>query len=58
MPDVIRLLIGIVIVLFLFSSIVMEFKKPQKDMFWFSIEVLSLLGVLLLIKEFLINHIS
>ncbi|MFJ6034389.1 hypothetical protein ACIQFL_29245 [Bacillus toyonensis] len=58
MPDVIRLLIGIVIDLFLFSSIVMEFKKPQKDMFWFSIEVLSLLGVLLLIKEFLINHIT
>ncbi|EPF02547.1 hypothetical protein [Bacillus toyonensis] len=58
MPDVIRLLIGIVIALFLFSSIVMEFKKPQKDMFWFSIEVLSPLGVLLLIKEFLINHIT
>jgi heme O synthase-like polyprenyltransferase len=58
MPDVIRLCIGIVIALFLFSSIVMEFKKPQKDMFLFSIEVLSLLGVLLLIKEFLINHIT
>jgi hypothetical protein len=26
-------------------------------MFWFSIEVLSLLGVLLLIKEFFIKHI-
>ncbi|HDR7386162.1 TPA: hypothetical protein QCX24_005527 [Bacillus toyonensis] len=58
MPDVIRLLIGIVIALFLFSSIVMAFKKPQKDMFCFSIEALSLLGVLLLIKEFLINHIT
>ncbi|WP_180248492.1 hypothetical protein [Bacillus toyonensis] len=58
MSDVIRLCIGVVIALFLFSSIVMEFKKPQKDIFWFSIEVLSLLGVLLLIKEFLINHIT
>ncbi|WP_176546225.1 hypothetical protein [Bacillus toyonensis] len=58
MSDVIRLCIGVVIALFLFSSIVMEFKKPQKDMFWFSIEVLSLLGVSLLIKEFLINHIT
>ncbi|CAM4223671.1 hypothetical protein [Bacillus paramycoides] len=56
MPEVIRLCIAIVIALF--SSIIMEFKKPQKDMFWFSIEVLSLLGVLLLIKEFLINHIT
>ncbi|MBY7135670.1 MULTISPECIES: hypothetical protein [Bacillus] len=58
MSDVIRFCIGVVIALFLFSSIVMEFKKPQKDMFCFSIEVLSLLGVLLLIKEFLINHIT
>ncbi|MCU4967862.1 hypothetical protein [Bacillus toyonensis] len=58
MSDVIRFCIGVVIALFLFSSIVMEFKKPPKDMFWFSIEVLSLLGVLLLIKEFLINHIT
>ncbi len=58
MSDIIRLLIIMMIATFLFSSIIMEFKQPQKSMFWFSIEVLSLLGVLLLIKEFFINHIT
>jgi uncharacterized membrane protein YqhA len=58
MSDIIRLLIIMIIAIFLFSSIIMEFKKPQKSMFWFSIEVLSLLGVLLLIKEFFVNQIT
>ncbi len=58
MSDIIRLLIIMMIATFLFSSIIMEFKKPQKSMFWFSIEVLSLLGVLLLIKEFFVNQIT
>ncbi|EJQ80464.1 Uncharacterized protein BC141101_01974 [Bacillus toyonensis] len=52
MVDIIRLLIIILIAIFLFSSIIMEFKKPQKSMFWFSIEVLFLLGIVLLMKEF------
>ncbi len=52
MFDIIRLLIIILIAIFLFSSIIMEFKKPQKSMFWFSIEVLFLLGIVLLMKEF------
>lgn len=52
MVDLIRLLIIILIAIFLFSSIIMEFKKPQKSMFWFSIEVLFLLGIVLLMKEF------
>jgi uncharacterized membrane protein YqhA len=58
MSDIIRLLIIMIIAIFLFSSIIMEFKKPQKSIFWFSIEVLSLLGVLLLIKEFFVNQIT
>ncbi|EJQ38831.1 hypothetical protein IEC_01789 [Bacillus toyonensis] len=52
MVDIIRLLIIILIAIFLFSSIIMEFKKPQKSMFWFSIKVLFLLGIVLLMKEF------
>ncbi|MFB6646132.1 hypothetical protein [Bacillus toyonensis] len=52
MVDIIQLLIIILIAIFLFSSIIMEFKKPQKSMFWFSIEVLFLLGIVLLMKEF------
>ncbi|EJR62490.1 hypothetical protein IIO_02421 [Bacillus cereus VD115] len=52
MVNIIRLLIIILIAIFLFSSIIMEFKKPQKSMFWFSIEVLFLLEIVLLMKEF------
>ncbi|EJQ71066.1 hypothetical protein IIC_01709 [Bacillus cereus VD021] len=55
MVDIIRLLIIILIAIFLFSSIIMEFKKPHKSMFWFSIEVLFLLGIVLLMKEFFIK---
>ncbi|ACO30202.1 TPA: hypothetical protein QCR36_005799 [Bacillus cereus] len=58
MADIIRLLIIILIAVFLFSSIIMEFKKPQKSMFWFSIEVLFLLGIILLIKEFFIEFFA
>ncbi|MED1406201.1 hypothetical protein [Bacillus mycoides] len=39
MVDIIRLLIIILIAIFLFSSIIMEFKKPHKSMFWFSIGI-------------------
>ncbi|ACK62550.1 hypothetical protein IKC_04855 [Bacillus cereus VD184] len=53
MFDILRLLIIFFIAIFLFFSIIMEFKKPQKSVFWFSIEVLSLLGIIMLFKDFL-----
>ncbi|MDZ4427919.1 hypothetical protein ORL82_27115, partial [Bacillus cereus] len=53
MFDILRLLIIFLIAIFLFFSILMEFKKPQKSVFWFSIEVLSLLGIIMLFKDFL-----
>lgn len=53
MFDILRLLTFFLIAIFLFFSIIMEFKKPQKIVFWFSIEVLSLLGIVMLFKDFL-----
>ncbi|KFN02885.1 putative membrane protein [Bacillus clarus] len=58
MSDIIRLFIVMLITIYLFFSVIMEFKKPQKSMFWFSIEVLFLLGMVLLIKEFFIKYIT
>lgn len=58
MFDIIRLLFILLIAIFLFFSIIMEFKKPQKSLFWFSIEVLSLLGVIMLLKDFFIKNIT
>lgn len=55
MLNISRLLIIILIAIFLFLSIIMEFKKPHKSMFWFSIEALFLLGIVLLMKEFFIK---
>ncbi|EJQ94876.1 hypothetical protein II1_03944 [Bacillus cereus MC118] len=55
MLNISRLLIIILIAIFLFLSIIMEFKKPNKSMFWFSIEALFLLGIVLLMKEFFIK---
>ncbi len=43
MSDIIKLCIVIAVALFLMFSIISEFKKPQKDMFWFSIDVMFLL---------------
>ncbi|WP_176540928.1 hypothetical protein [Bacillus cereus] len=55
MSDIVRLFIVTFIGIHLFFSVMMEFKKPQKGMFWLSIEVLFLLGIVLLIKDFFIK---
>ncbi|EEL00576.1 hypothetical protein bcere0013_23720 [Bacillus cereus BDRD-ST26] len=39
-------------------SIISEFKKPQKDMFWFSIDVMFLLVAFLLIKDYIVKHVT
>ncbi|MEI4619938.1 hypothetical protein KFD70_07230 [Bacillus pfraonensis] len=57
MADIIRLFIIMLIAIYLFFSVMMEFKNPQKSMFWFSLEVLFFLGMVLLIKEFFIKYI-
>ncbi|WP_176527642.1 MULTISPECIES: hypothetical protein [unclassified Bacillus (in: firmicutes)] len=58
MSDIIRLFIIMLIASYLFFSVMMEFKNPQKSMFWFTIEILFLLGTLLLIKEFFIKYVT
>ncbi|MBO1624977.1 hypothetical protein [Bacillus arachidis] len=58
MSDIIRLFIVMLIAIYLFFSVMMEFQNPQKSMFWFTIEVLFLLGTLLLIKEFFIKYVT
>lgn len=58
MPDIIKICIVIVVALFLMFSIISEFKKTQKGMFWFSIDVMFLLVAFLLIKDYIIKHIT
>lgn len=57
MSDIIKLCIVIAVALFLMFSIISEFKKTQKDMFWFSIDVMFLLAAFLLIKDYIIKHV-
>lgn len=45
MSDIIKLCIVLIVTLFLTFSIIADFQKPQKDMFWFSVEVMFLLAV-------------
>ncbi len=58
MSDMIKLCIVIAVALFLTFSIISEFKKPQKDMFWFSIDVMFLLAAFLLIKDYIVKHLT
>jgi len=58
MSDVIKLCIVLVVSLFLIFSIITEFQKPQKDMFWFSIEVMFLLAAFLILKDYIVKHIT
>ncbi len=58
MSDIIKLCIIIVVALFLIFSIISEFKKPQKNMFWFSIDVMFLLVAFLLIKDYIAKHVT
>ena len=57
MADIIRLLIIILIAVFYFHLLLWSL-KASKSMFWFSIEVLFLLGIILLIKEFFIEFFA
>ncbi|WP_144611380.1 hypothetical protein [Bacillus cereus] len=58
MSEIIKLCIVIAAALFLMFSIISEFKKLQKDMFWFSIDVMFLLAAFLLIQDYIIKHIT
>ncbi|MDE7553148.1 hypothetical protein [Bacillus tropicus] len=58
MSDEIKLCIVIAVALFLMFSIISEFKKPQKDMFWFSMDVMFLLAAFLLIKDYIVKHVT
>ncbi|WP_166705438.1 hypothetical protein [Bacillus albus] len=58
MSEIIKLCIVIAAALFLIFSIISEFKKLQKDMFWFSIDVMFLLAAFLLIQDYIIKHIT
>ncbi len=58
MSDIIKLCIVLIVTLFLTFSIIAEFRKPQKDMFWFSIEVMFLLAGFLILKDYIVKHIT
>ncbi|WP_162862839.1 hypothetical protein [Bacillus wiedmannii] len=58
MSDLIKLCIVIAVALFLMFAIISEFRKPQKDMFWFSIDVMFLLAAFLLIKDYIVKHLT
>ncbi len=58
MPDIIKVCIVIVVALFLMFSIISEFKKPHKGVFWLSIDVMFLLVAFLLIKDYIVKHIT
>ncbi|AJG91142.1 putative membrane protein (plasmid) [Bacillus cereus] len=58
MFDIIKLCIVLIITLFLTFSIIAEFRKHQKDMFWFSIEVMFLLAGFLILKDYIVKHIT
>lgn len=58
MSEIIKLCIVIATALFLMFSIISEFKKLQKDMFSFSIDVMFLLATFLLIQDYIIKHIT
>ncbi len=58
MSDLITLCIVIAVALFLMFSIISEFRKPPKDMFWFSIDVMFLFAAFLLIKDYIVKHLT
>ncbi|MGF9767295.1 hypothetical protein [Bacillus albus] len=58
MSEIIKLCIVIAAALFLMFSIISEFEKLQKDMFWFSIDVMFLLAAFLLTQDYIIKHIT
>ncbi len=58
MSDIIKLCMVLIATLFLAFSIIAEFQKPQKDMFWFSVEVMFLLAGFLILKDYIVRHIT
>ncbi|WP_186366343.1 hypothetical protein [Bacillus paranthracis] len=54
MPDMIRLILFIFVAISSIFSLIQEFKKPQKSLFWISFEFLLLVGMIILITEILV----
>lgn len=54
MPDMIYLIVFTFVAIGAIFTLIKEFKRPQKNVFLISIELLLLVGMILLIKDTLI----